>query len=60
MTGRGPIKVEVKDLRNYPKNAIGLIISKEGIFGTGFLIGPNIVLTSGHNCFSWKHGLELT
>ena len=39
----------------YPYSAIGLVIGKEGSSascGTGSLIGPNIVLTCAHNCYS--------
>ncbi len=58
LTGKGPFKIDDKELRDYPKSAIGLIVSKEGVCGTGCLIGPNIVLTCASNCYSRKEGRE--
>lgn len=46
---------KVENGRKYPYCCIGLIIGKDkdGSFrGTGFLIGPNIILTCAHNCYS--------
>ena len=37
----------------YPYCSIGMVSGKVGekdFYGTGFLIGPNIVLTCAHNC----------
>jgi V8-like Glu-specific endopeptidase len=46
---------KVEDARKYPYCCIGLITgqAKGSRFkGTGFLIGPNIILTCAHNCYS--------
>ena len=48
---------KVEDGRKYPYCCIGLITgqTKGARFkGTGFLIGPNIILTCAHNCYSRK------
>ncbi len=40
---------------NYPYSTIGLVSGKLNnliYFGTGCLIGKNIVLTCAHNCFN--------
>ncbi len=36
----------------YPMTSIGAVVNQEGTTGTGCLIGPNIVLTSAHNCYN--------
>ena len=56
MHPRGPwiVRSEDHSVEDYPYCAIGKIkyATKQGIKqGTGFLIGPNIVLTVAHNCF---------
>ncbi len=58
MRGFGPFKVEDKDIGRYPSSAVGAVVSKDGSIGTGCLIGPNIVLTCGHNCYRWNFGRE--
>ena len=43
------------EIDEYPYSAVGIIRGyKNGavaIYGTGSLIGPNLVLTVAHNCF---------
>ena len=52
---------EIKDTEKYPYCCIGLITGKFGkdfYHGTGFLIGPRIVLTCAHNLYDRKRETE--
>jgi V8-like Glu-specific endopeptidase len=47
----------VKDYSQYPYSSIGLItcyLGDQKVIGSGCLIGPNHVLTSAHNLWSFK------
>ena len=49
--------MKVLNTFKHPFSAIGLVsglLGEEECFGTGALIGPNIVLTCAHNCFVRK------
>jgi len=51
-------KISTKNF-NYPLTSIGLLTIKIGhrvVYGTGFLIGPNHVLTSAYNVFDYETG----
>ena len=57
LSEQGPINIEARD--KYPYSAIGVVHGLKSInkgvlptFGTGCIIGPNIVLTCAHNCYS--------
>ncbi len=63
MHPRGPwiVRSEDHSVEDYPYCAIGKIIGKiknEANQGTGFLIGPNTVLTVAHNCFDSINGVQ--
>ena len=53
--------IKVEQVDEYPYSAVGILkVFKNGEFlghGTGSLIGPNLVLTAGHNCY--PKGLNL-
>ena len=49
----GPNSVE--NILDYPACAIGKVRTSRGS-GTGCLIGPNIVLTCGNNCYDIMKG----
>ena len=56
-------RAQVADNSSYPYSCIGLITCKKGethIFGTGFFIGPRIVLTCAHNLYCKKTHQENT
>ena len=53
----------ITETMQYPYSAIGMLAMRfkdqnknQDYFGTGFLVGPNIVLTCAHNCYSVFHG----
>ena len=53
----------IKDTEEYPYCCIGLVTGKfdnNFSYGTGFLIGPRIVLTCAHNIYNKKREMEGT
>ncbi len=75
MTGITPIDTEektdhindtrkkVQDTLDFPYSAIGLLSLKynqKSFSGTGFLVGPNIVLTAAHNLYDHTLKMECT
>ena len=51
------LREKVSKTDHYPFSSIGLIfgeINYKQCFGTGTLIGPDIVITCAHNCYSKK------
>ena len=57
--------VDSSDMNDKPHCSIGAFtaredagnITKNQVWGTAFLISPNLLLTAAHNCFSKKLGL---
>ncbi len=49
LSAKGPINIQ--KVFDYPQCAVGTVKGVK-IEGTGFLIGPDIVLTCAHNCFN--------
>lgn len=52
----GPDPIE--NIVDYPLCSLGKVVIKSGKFGTGCLIGPNIVLTCAHVCFNFSKKAE--